>query len=231
MTDIAFFVTGMGRSGTMWLAQLLNESEGVKVYHEPLRHGVKVLEKGHKLNRFAMADYLERRKLGMIPPKGQRWGEVNSYLRHWVEPLREVFPDVPVVGLVRDGKKVVASLIRRGVYARYDKRNLPVPPVGAGGQFAKCCWLWADIYERLLGQEVDIFTLESLNESYAACELLCNELGIESIDNDAWRYYAGRRIHYKRGTPERVHWSSENHAIFDRWAGAICQEVGYAEID
>lgn len=230
MTDIAFFVTGMGRSGTMWLAQLLNESEGVKVYHEPLRHGVKVLEKGHKLNRFAMADYLERRKLGMIPPKGQRWGEVNSYLRHWVEPLREVFPDVPVVGLVRDGKKVVASLIRRGVYGQHDRRNLPRPPKDADTQFVKCCWLWADIYEKLLEQEVDIFTLESLNESYGAYELLCEELAIEAASDEVWSEYAGRRIHYKRGTPERVHWSSENHNIFDKWAGAIYQEVGY-EID
>ena len=229
MTDIAFFITGMGRSGTMWLAQLLDEAEGVRVYHEPLRHGVKVLEKGHKLNRFAMVDYLKKRKAAMVLPDGQRWGEVNSYLRYWVEPLRTVFPDVPILGLVRDGKKTVASLIRRGVYGVRDRRNLPIPPDDADTQFAKCCWLWADTYERLLEQGVDIFRLEALNESYSACETLCEEVDIE-IPKDVWSGFAGRRIHNKRGVPRQAHWTSKQHIVFDEWAGGIYQEVGY-EID
>jgi hypothetical protein len=231
MTDIAFFITGMGRSGTMWLAQLLDESGGVKVYHEALKRGVKILEKGYKTNRFAAVDYLKKRKMEMVPPEGQRWGEVNSYLRYWVEPLREVFPDVPILGLVRDGKKTVASLIRRGVYGVRDRRNLPIPPDDADTQFAKCCWLWADVYERLLEQEVDIFTLESLNESYGACETLCEELGIKPIDEEVWHCYAGQHIHNDVRARFQAPWDSRHHAMFKVWAGSIYQEVGYADTD
>lgn len=229
MTDIAFFITGMGRSGTMWLAQLLNESEGVRVYHEALKRGVKILEKGHKLNRFAMMSYLEKRKAEMVPPGGQRWGEVNSYLRYWVEPLREAFPDVPILGLVRDGKEVVASLMRRGVYGSRDRRNLPRPPMDTMDQFAKCCWLWADTYERLLEQEVDIFRLEALNESYSACELLCEELGIEPVGKGTWLKYAGRHIHTtpKGRRPYAMEWDLGHHSVFKLWAGDIYQEIGY----
>lgn len=225
MTDIAFIITGMGRSGTMWLAKLLNKAAGVSVFHEPLRHFVPHIEK-HYFDYDAAVLNLHRRKLGMVAPDGNRWGEVNSYLRYWVEPMREVFPDVPILGLVRDGKKTVGSLIRRGVYGRRDRRVLPKPPLIAATQFAMCCWYWADTYERLLKQEVTIFTLEELNESYGACEALCDGLGIE-IPERTWKRYAGHPMHTDRGSLNPLHWSSAQEETFKKWAGDTYREVGY----
>jgi hypothetical protein len=226
MTDIAFFITGMGRSGTKWLATLLNEAEGVHCYHEPLKRGVNILSRGYLFTVPHAVAHLQRRKLQMHSPDGERWGEVNSYLRYWVDPLREVFPDVPILGLVRDGKDTVASLMRRSVYGPRDRRILPRPPADAEGQFAKCCWYWADAYERLLKQGVDIFRLEALNESYLACEALYEELGVK-IAQRVWKRYAGRKIHVDKRAPKVLNWTTKQEDIFERWAGDIYEEVGY----
>lgn len=227
MSRVAFFITGTGRSGTKWLAKLLNESRGVRVYHEPLMRKAVTLIHGHRASGQEAVRFLRQRKERMIPPEGQRWGEVNHYLRHWVEPLRTVFPGVPIVGLVRDGKDTVNSLVHRGIYGVRDRRVLPTPPNEGEGQFAKCCWFWADAYERLLAQRVPIWTLESLNETYSVCESFCGFLGIELIAEAVWKEYAGRRIHPSRLSVS-TEWTSEQQDIFDKWAGGMQRRLGYS---
>ena len=223
LTDVAFFITGMGRSGTKWLAKLLNEAPGIRCFHEPVRNDAATYGRMYRQPSLAMR-YLKWRKSVMETDPGQRWAEVNSYLRYCAPDLRATFK-VPVRGLVRDGKETVESLMRRKVYARRGRPPIPAPE-DAEGQFAKCCWYWADTYERLLEQMVPIFTLESLNETYAACEWLCEDVGIE-IPEKVWARYAGRRIHADRRRAATLNWTAEQEEIFEDWAGDIYREVGY----
>jgi hypothetical protein len=224
MSKVAFFITGTGRSGTKWLAALLNESKGVRVYHEPLMREAKTLTEGHLASTAEAVEFLRERKRRMVTRDGQDWGEVNHYLRHWVEPLRTVFPSVPIVGLIRDGRDTVNSLVHRGLYARRDRRVLPIPPEKATDQFAKCCWFWADTYERLYDQGVPIVTLGRLNKSYRTYWLLCERLAIKPVSQRVWRTYAGRRIHSSR-MPVSGEWTPEQEAVFEEWAGNTQREL------
>ena len=225
MTDIAFFITGAPRSGTKWLANLLNEAEGVRVYHEPLMRDAKIAMGGNVASVAEAVTFLRERKPQMVTPG--RWGEVNHYLRHWVEPLRTVFPDAPIVGLIRDGKKAVNSMVHRRMYARRTRLGLPAPPDEAMGQLAKCCWCWSDTYKRLIEQRVLVFRLESLNEDYYVCETLCVTLGIKPVPEEIWKKYAGQPIHSSELAVAQE-WTPERCAVFDKWAGNM-QKLFYHE--
>lgn len=55
----AFFVTGQGRSGTMWLAQVLNKALGVRGHHEPIQADVHVyvlIYRGELSGRYYLTD-------------------------------------------------------------------------------------------------------------------------------------------------------------------------------
>ena len=218
MTDIAFFITGAPRSGTKWLANLLNEAEGVRVYHEPLMHDTKIVMGGNVASVAEAVTFLRERKSQMVAP--ERWGEVNHYLRHWVEPLRTVFPGAPIVSLIRDGKDTVNSMVHRRMYARRERLGLPAPPDEAVGQFAKCCWFWSDTYERLIEQNVPIFKLRRLNKSYWSYVGLCALLYIKPAPKEIWKKYAGQPIHSSEVSVTQE-WTPERCAVFDKWAGRL----------
>lgn len=84
MTPIpkTFFITGLGRSGTAFLAEMLGQSEGHRVVHEwkiprtPLRDG--------RLQRFPLWRFLLARY--PFPSVRRGYGEVNSHLRRTLSP-------------------------------------------------------------------------------------------------------------------------------------------------
>ena len=77
-------VTGMGRSGTTWLAHALREATDLDAAHE---------------SRGAVGEFCACP--GVV--------EVNSYWRFKVEQFRLQFPRAVIVQLVRDGRDVVRS--------------------------------------------------------------------------------------------------------------------------
>lgn len=222
MFDPAFFVTGHGRSGTKWLAQVLNEDPGIDVRHEPVKTDAKVYT---GLCCQAVTDYLESRKAQMTPKaEGQKWGEVNSYLRYWVQQLCKVFPGVPVVGLVRDGRYVVRSLLKRGVFKDPQKRLPFVPP--SAEPFVKACCYWANTYKILLVSGVSIYKLEQLNDDYEYFSKLCLEIGA-LVSEGAWRRYAGKRIHVGVKDTGAPRWTEEQRLMFKQLAGNTQRAFGY----
>lgn len=76
-------ITGMGRSGSLWLARTLAEVTNLVVRHESIRD-------------------INEHELGTI--------EVNSYLRNQCEDFRM---DTHLIHLVRDGRDVVRSCMSR----------------------------------------------------------------------------------------------------------------------
>jgi hypothetical protein len=85
-----FAITGMGRSGTKYLAAILNQSPTWLVVHEPHAGFQSVRE---VRDRFA----------------ARRYGEVNSYLRHQLLALH-VTPSV----IIRDPMEIFRSMYARG---------------------------------------------------------------------------------------------------------------------
>ena len=93
--DVRFFVTGHGRSGTQWLARLLNQDPTVNVHHEPVaqfdaRHVAGLYDGTADVGKFFRQ---RKKKMERVwerhPDKG--YAEVNSYLRYCVPELREEY--------------------------------------------------------------------------------------------------------------------------------------------
>ena len=113
MTTIpkTFFITGLGRSGTAFLASALDRSDRYRVVHEwkiprtPFRDG--------RLSRFPLwRFYLARHPLGSLRPG---YGEVNSHLRRTIRP-GEVGHEARIEKrgiILRDPRDIVASGMNR----------------------------------------------------------------------------------------------------------------------
>lgn len=226
--DLRFFVTGHGRSGTLWLARLLNRcAPTVNVHHEPLaqfdaarytaayERGAPATERWLRLRITRMERVWERH-----PDQG--YAEVNSYLRYCVPRLREVF-GVPVVALVRDGRYVVRSMLARGCYKR--DGYPPIQPPQSMSPFAACCWYWADTYRRLITEGVKFWRLEDLNTRVEAFGALCDEVGVEA-DRTVWKQCVGRRVNVDVGDVP-LDWDAQHVAAFEMLAGDVQKFFDY----
>lgn len=227
---IKFVVTGQGRSGTLWLARLLNRDPNIIVHHEP----------GFVLGRNVYAnffrgidpiDYLIKRRKKILRyveevQKGIPFAEVNGYLRYCVPGLRKIFR-VPIVAIIRDGRYVVRSMLHGGTYS-----HPGYPPVAAIAKpwcelwpsmdaFSRTCWYWADTYRRLLKQNVPYFYLERLNKDWEYVIELCEQLGVQ-LDEQEWRTkFAGHRVNIGVQTTELPDWDLTQRKQFEEFAGDI----------
>lgn len=105
---MSFLISGMGRSGTKWLSEILNRSEKWTVGHEPRgAYDIVTFGWGNNLPK----DIVE-------PFQKPYYGEVNSYLRYWL-------PYIPGIGkrgmLVRNIRDVITSVANR--YRPFDVRQ------------------------------------------------------------------------------------------------------------
>jgi len=225
--DIRFFIVSQGRSGSQWLARVLNRDPGILVHHEPLAQFDAARYAKVYYGKLDALDYVQSRRLRMEaiwqrhPDKGQ--AEVNSYLRYVVPELRYEF-DVPVLGLVRDGRYVVRSLMARGCY---QKENYP--PIASAQEmtpFEACCWYWASAYRLLERQQVPLYYLEKLNSDYDYFRELCQAAGATVRERD-WLRFAGVRLNTS-GTEEGPPvWDYKQWETFERLAGDVQKALGY----
>ena len=224
---VRFFVTGHGRSGTMWLARLLNTDPNMQVHHEPIQEDASAYLQIVKGSLDPHEYLAHRRKLMMriwASNPERDWAEVNSYLRYCVPALREEF-GAPVVGLVRDGRLVVRSMMARGVFQREGYPGIETPSEFKT-PFEKCCWYWADTYWRLVRTGVPTFKLEDLNNDYSKLGLLCELLGVR-VSKSAWKSFKNRPLNVDVGT-QPLNWSKRELITFQTIAGDIQTNFGYA---
>lgn len=111
MIDRTFFITGLGRSGTSFLAKLMGRSKSYNVVHEwhlPILGFEDSRLRNFPIHRFAGA----RCPFGNLR-KG--YGEVNSYLRFSLDYRKEGLERlVPIKGIIfRDPRDVISSTMNR----------------------------------------------------------------------------------------------------------------------
>ena len=107
-----FLVTGLGRSGTSFLARLMNRTRACNVFHEwhlPVPGYEDLRLRKFPIHRF----YLGRHPLAAYR-KG--YGEVNSYLRFYLDPMacgaEQLIPKKAIIH--RDPREVITSVMNRG---------------------------------------------------------------------------------------------------------------------
>ncbi|MFW6070645.1 MAG: sulfotransferase, partial [bacterium] len=153
-----FFVLAIGRSGTSFLAHLLDQAPGAHVVHEPIGEDFMAYQEAFHdpdaarsyVHRFRKKEiYLRARAVQM--EHMEAYGEVNSALRRHARALAAAFPDAVLFHLVRDGRDVVRSMSARRTMTPEDKNTNAIRPrpgdpwAGKWEQmdrFARLCWYW-----------------------------------------------------------------------------------------
>lgn len=169
-------ITGSGRCGTnsvaAWLdGQALPDGHRVTACHESeWPEIVAALLAGQE-------DEVERALRAMDHDV-----EVSPYL---ALARRRPLPELPLIGVIRDGRKSVRSGMTNGWY--YNAEPNPgswvhLKPRFPGDRFDRCCRFWAWTYRRLERWGAEIFRLEDLVADPAARARLLATLGLAPSD-------------------------------------------------
>ena len=151
--EIVFFLS-TARSGSKWLASVLEEGTSATVTHEhALNHRYRndrlVPEKRTGIGaKSFLEDRVEVRRClaelrAWVETLGTDYYEANVYLPHVMDQLREVFPDAILVHLHRDPYDVVRSLLNREWYDTPDDPRHPAIDVMGWetlDQVERCAW-------------------------------------------------------------------------------------------
>lgn len=150
-----FFILGMGRSGTKFLARLLDEAPESYVVHEPVWEDFPAYVDAFYSQKKAQwyIKYFRKKEIFLrvrdIPC--EIYGESNGVLRRHLLPLKKAFPHAIFFHLIRDGRDVVRSLMARHTMTPKDPITSKIHPLPDDpwyerwekmDRFEKICWYW-----------------------------------------------------------------------------------------
>jgi hypothetical protein len=237
-------VTGMPRSGSTFLANLLAEAPGAAAAHEHFADRHFTALSFYRPDHPALAARLagERAALEQSMPGAERFIDVNPWLRHGLDAVAAALGDPPVVHLVRDGRKVVQSWWITKAYTRREKTVpfLPEDPAALAAwegwnRFERICWLWQETVRRLMTSGMPLLILEKAVTDYAHLhERLLGPHGIP-LEEEQWDRFRNRRFNRSRfklkdlirGRPVRMAWGPEEERRFDAICGEAMAALGY----
>ena len=186
------FVLACGHSGTTWSASALIRATDLVARHESWRYSI-----------------------------GKDFGGVESNGNLWkmTAELSEAFPKAEIVHQVRDGKKVVRTIM-------YSKNR---------DFFEAACRRWTGRNERLL---VDLctrnrFRLEDLTTNFSAFRAFAERLGAKVVDREAWDSIRVVRVNASpaaktRRFPAYADWTDAEKEIFRKVCGPLMKELKYS---
>lgn len=243
------FVMGSGRSGTQLLSDLLDSAGTAKVFHEPnFWEDVGTMDTLRRNPELAVQYWREFRSLEvyrrwMEKPVAQMYGEVNGTIRYQAPAIKQVFPKVKMLMVVRDGRGVVRSVMgwpqfygpeSKGAYAVSPLPNDPYwdewPHLS---RFEKICWSLNDTNRFLMRYIADNqwLQLERLTSDYDYfTEFFSTYVDIE-ISYDCWHSRVSKKSRNatkEYGFPDWPDWSEEQKKSFVRICGETMEKLGYA---
>lgn len=241
--DNVFFVVGHGRSGTQFLAELLNLAEDATVAHEPCSADIYAAQRARLEPAFA-AGYMDgyrrhRIEAWAAAARPGRYGEVNSRLRHFIEPLQRCFPEAPILRLVRDGRDVVRSMLARDrwmvdvLVARAPHLRVDDPFVDELANmddFGRACWYWRF---DTLRSAAKLPTFARFEEFVSDPDYVMAHI-VEPLGLHLSREVVAREITSpKNSTKQHVvggwnDWAESQRETFWRLCGDVMEQHGYA---
>lgn len=164
------FVTGMGRSGTTFLADLLSKIPEVSSGHERIGNREYWLLSWYLGSNYSRP-YLEREKKRIDEQhKGSKYYvDVNSYLQNSTQELKSVFETQNVLHILRDPKEVV-----RSIYTRRNDMDVHLVPKSEqevrqwleADRFIQVCTNWKLTMDQLMTNNIPIIRFEQLTTEY-----------------------------------------------------------------
>jgi hypothetical protein len=236
-----FFITGMGRSGTAFLANLLDDVPGASVYHENHKDFNALIDA--YLNPVRAEKYLDGIRGRIIASrilhsKCEIYGEVNSLLRYHVVPLQNRV-NVTLLHLVRDGRMVVRSAMGRKTFTSADKNHTGrLMPLADDpyrerwrvmDRFEKICWYWASTIKYLLQQSLPVVRFEDVLGSYELFHRqLLDPLKIE-ISYERWQLERDKpqNASHHNTFPAWKDWTKDQQDQFHEICGDVMGLLGY----
>lgn len=240
-TDL-FFVLGIGRSGSMFLAHLLNHAPGAEVRHEPVLVDFAAYTRAY-FDEDAARRYLrEFRKreifLRLCDQDVRVYGEVNTNLRRHCKALRREFPDSTLFHLVRDGRDVVRSMMSRRTFKPWDPVTSLIHPKEDDpwsstwprmSRFERCCWYWM-VENRYLRTCTDrTVRFEGLLSDYDYLRRnLLDPINLH-VAQGQWRSAVKRPENKteRYRIPHWSHWDADTKDVFERICGKEMRRNGY----
>jgi hypothetical protein len=233
-----FFLLGMGRSGSQFFAEMLNNTNHTQIYHEPVTEDFLALAKAHKSRENALGYIQKFRKKAMYvlgKEEGVKiYGESNSNLRFHAEALKLTIPKVKIIHVVRDGRDVVRSIMAMKHYTNNATGHYNLTPNtddpllrewNSLSRFEKICWLWLNANERVREfADVTLRFEELITEYNYFYENIVVYLGID-ISESQWKEEVRRpkNITKKHSIPHWTKWEDELTKRFWR----ICKDEMY----
>lgn len=240
-----FFVVAMGRSGTRFLSRLLNRAPGARVMHEPtVADALAYQEAFH--DEMRARDYIQRYRKHDIALRAGRpgvkvYGEVNSFLRRHVRPLKEAFPTATIIHVIRDGRAVVRSMVARETMTARDGNTRLIHPKeedpcfeqwSSMSRFERLCWYW-QVENRYLAATADwSVRFEDLIGDYGTFrESMAGPCGCE-IARETWEHAVAIPVNVTRtdATGFSSEWTTAQEERFWELCGTVMDRHGYARV-
>lgn len=231
-----FFITAIGRSGTKFLSNLLNQCENTLVLHEPLisdRRRYNMFFNNPKKSTVYMRKV--RKNVILINAQGvNNYGEVNGFLRRHILALRKTFPEAKFLHLVRDGRDVVRSIYSRKAFEKWDKSTVGVEPPGGwktNNRFKKICWYW-NVENVHINKHIDKHVnLEKIINDYDYFkENVLDFLGLE-LSKEVWNVMSKNKVNATRNGKYKLpiydKWNDKQKRIFNKMCGKTMRKLGY----
>ncbi len=236
-----FFILSIGRSGTRFLAELLNKSPNALVVHEPFDEAIP--HQNAYLNPISAEKYIRDFRMKEIYLRVHNldidiYGEVNSYLRRHCKAIKKLIPNVKLIHLVRDGRDVVRSMYARmtmkpGVYSTRNIVPLEDDPWRSEwsrmSRFERLCWYWM-IENKYLRECIDRFVrFEDIITDYNYFKRNVLDYINLNIPREVWEHEVNKpkNITIVHKLPHWSEWSSELMESFKRICGDEMKIYGY----
>jgi hypothetical protein len=237
-----FFLLALGRSGTAFMADMLDKVPGTHIFHEPVLEDFVAHARAH-YNPRAAERYIRgfRTKeiyLRMRNTVPGLYGEANSTLRCHANAIRNAFPTAAILHLVRDGRDVVRSQISRKVMTFADPLSLSIHPMDSDpwrerwqgmDRFSRLCWYWQEENRRLRESTGKTVQFEKLVSSYEYIrDEILDPIGIP-LEKALWEkaLASPRNITTNFRMPKWENWSLKQKASFTEICGEEMRQCGY----
>lgn len=238
-----FLITSTGRTGTTLFAKMLNSVPGNYVVHEPVPeeqyYHMKALT-NHNLALLYIKNFrLSEMAYRINKTDCTRYGEVNGALRRHIVALKEAAPFFKFIHIIRNGRKVVTSVLNRGTLTSTDRiYSQMVPPKedihpeewNKMNRFQKICWIWAYENEYMRKYCDSSVRFEDLISTYDYFrQNILIPLGL-TIDYEIWKKFVLMPINTNRQVVKKNSyngWTDEQKAYFWKVCGSEMKLFGY----